>query len=263
MKKLILIIIAIIVTALLIWLGMNLFKTNTVEQNNNPQNNEPAQEIEPTAKETTIAETTDEYKIDVKYPEIRGTANSQSQSEANELIKKITDDGINGFKDDVEKDAVEDFTLRSTLTMDYEVFYLTDIAVSIKFNISYYVAGMAHTTHYSSGFNYNLKDNKSIALEDLFNPNTDFLSSLSTACEKDLKTQLSPNYYNEQTVKSGLEPKEENFAEFVFDAKELTIIFNIYQVAPYAAGTRLVKIPYTKLSAINSNNELLKLINPR
>lgn len=260
MKKLILIIIAIIVIALLIWLGINLFKIKPIEQNNSPQNNEPAQETEPTAKETTIAETTDEYKISVKYPEIRGTANSQSQSEANTLIKKITDAGIESFKDDVEKNAVEDFSLTSTLTMDYEVLYLTDITVSIKFNISYYIAGMTHTTNYSSGFNYNLKNNKSITLGDLFNPNADFLSSLSTACEKDLKTQLSPNYYNEQTVKSGLEPKEENFAEFVFDRTELTMIFNIYQVASYAAGTRLVKILYTKLSAINSNSELLKLI---
>ena len=262
MKKITLIIIAIIIVAFLIWLGINLFKIKPIEQNNNPQNNEPAQETEPTAKELSIQETTNDYKINVKYPEIRGTANSQSQSEANALIKKITDAGIDGFKDDVEKNAVADFSLKSTLTMDYEVLYLTDIAVSIKFNISYYVAGMAHTTNYSSGFNYNLKDNKSIVLGDLFNPNTDFLSSLSTICTKDLETQLKPDYYNEATVKSGLEPKEENFAEFVFDKTELTMIFNIYQVAPYAAGTRLVKIPYAKLSAINSNNELLKLINP-
>jgi len=263
MKKFALIIIAIVIVALLVWLGMNLFKTNTVEQNNNPQDNEPSQETEPTAKEMTFAETTGDYKIEVRYPEIRGTANLQSQTDANKLIKKIIDDGIETFKDDVEKDAIKDFSLKSSLTIDYEVLYLTEIAASIKFNIFYYVAGMPHTTNYSSGFNYNLQNNRSIALSDLFNSGGNFLSSLSNLCAADLKTQLEPNYYDETTVKTGTEAKEENFAEFNFNQTEMTIIFNIYQVAPYAAGIKLVNIPYAQLAKINSNSELLKLIKPR
>jgi hypothetical protein len=262
MKKITLIIIAIVILALLIWLGMNLFKIKSTEQINNPPENETSTETTPTAKELSIKETTENYEIDVKYPEIKGTLNTQSQIDANKLIKKITDEGVQGFKDDVEKNATRDFALKSTLKMSYEVLYLIDTAVSINFGISYYVAGMAHSTDYSSGFNYNLKDNKSIALENLFNQDSDFLSTLSTICAEDLKAQLTlGGYYEESIVEAGLEPKAENFAEFVFDKTNLIMIFNVYQVAPYVAGTQSVKIPYIKLAKINNNSELLKLIN--
>ena len=262
MKKFTLITIAIVIIALLLWLGMNLFKIKPAAENNNQQNEDTPQETSPIAKEKTVDETTNEYKIDVKYPEIRGISNQQSQNDANQLIKKITDDGIAGFKNDVEEDAIKDFSLKSTLKMTYEVSYLNDSIASIKFNIYYYVAGMAHSTDYSSGFNYNLKDNKPIALGDFFNANSSFLSALSTICANDLKTQLkSTQYYNEETIKTGTGEKEENFAELVFDKNGLTIIFNTYQVAPYGAGIKLVKIPYSKFSKINNNSELLKLIN--
>lgn len=261
MKKITLIVIAIVILALLIWLGASLLKTKSIEQVNNPPENETSTVTTPTVKEVSINTATENYEINVKYPEIQGTANTQSQIDANKLIKKITDEGIQSFKDDVKKNATKDFTLKSTLKMSYEVSYLTDAVVSLKFDIYYYIAGAAHSTDYSSGFNYNLKDNKSIALEDLFNADSDFLSTLSTICAEDLKIQLTTKkYYEENIVKAGLAPRAENFAEFVFDKTGLTMIFNIYQVAPYAAGTQLVKILYGKLSKINDNSELLKLI---
>jgi hypothetical protein len=261
MKKITLIVIAIVILALLIWLGTSLLKTKSIEQVNNPPENETSTATTPTVKEVLINTATENYEINVRYPEIQGTANAQSQIDANKLIKKTTDEGIQSFKDDVTKDATKDFTLKSTLKMSYEVLYLTNTAVSLKFDIYYYIAGMAHSTDYSSGFNYNLKDNQSMALGDLFNANSDFLSALSTICAENLKVQLtSKKYYEESIVMAGLAPKAENFAEFVFDKTSLTIIFNVYQVAPYAAGTQLVKILYSKLSKINNNSELLKLI---
>ena len=260
-KKFILIIIALVILALLIWLGVNSLKIKPIKPTNNSPGNETSAITTPTIKELSINDITENYEIDVKYPEIEGTANAQSQIDANKLIKKTTDDGIQNFKDDIDKNATKDFTLKSTLKMSYDVSYLTNIAISIKFDIYYYVAGMPHSTDYSSGFNYNLKDNKSIALEDLFNQNSDFLSTLSTVCAADLKTQLSPKgYYEQSIVQTGVEPKAENFAEFVFDKTDLTIIFNVYQVASYVAGMQLVKIPFAKLTKINDNSELLKLI---
>ena len=57
-------------------------------------------------------------------------------------------------------------------------------------------------------------------------------------------------YGNEDMFKRGLEERIENFRNFAFDKNNLILFFNPYDVAPYVAGSFVVKIPYEKLEKI-------------
>lgn len=54
-------------------------------------------------------------------------------------------------------------------------------------------------------------------------------------------------YGNEEMFNKGIEEKIENFRNFVFDKNNIILFYNPYDVAPYVAGSFIVKIPYENL----------------
>jgi hypothetical protein len=99
--------------------------------------------------------------------------------------------------------------------------------------------------------NYDVKNGKKIALADLFNPKSNYLSVLSTYSSKDLKDQLrKDDMLDEDMVKSGTEPRADNYAAWTITRKGLYITFDPYQVAAYAAGPQHVLVPYSALKNI-------------
>jgi len=254
-KKTIKILFFAIVLGAIIWAGWSLFENKeSTELETQTENTQ----VKITTTEIPVKEETDKYSIDMKYPQFTGGENVES---ANLAIKNKIDELVNGFKKDVVENALPDFDFKSSLNNVYEIGFLTNDIISIKFNTLEYVAGMAHPSNYEDGFSYDLKNNKEITFSDLFNPGINYLSLLSGLSRDILKTQMaSSDYYSEDMVNSGTEPKDYNFSEFVITKDLLIVIFNPAQVAPYVAGIQYADISWDKMAQSNNKSDIIKLI---
>lgn len=105
--------------------------------------------------------------------------------------------------------------------------------------------GAAHPLSSSSQRHFNLLSKRPLRVDDIFQ-GKEWEEGLTRLAEKALKKQLSDNYSVDkfETLKA-LAVTPEHWA---FDKKGLTLTFNPYEVAPYAAGAPEVTIPWGALS---------------
>lgn len=213
----------------------------------------------PEIQQVKIEDETAQYKITVSYPEFQNLGDSNRQSAANNLIKQKVEQSINSFKNAVKEVTDEIPNVKSEMKIEYEAIYLNPSLASIKISEYTYIEGAAHPIGIYWPFNYNFRDNKEIVLADLFNPGSNYLSILSDVSRESLKNQLKESY-DPESVEFGTSPTSENFSVFFLDKDKLTIIFNVYAVAGYAAGSQTVEIPYDKLTEVINSEGLIKLI---
>lgn len=200
----------------------------------------------------TIAEKTSVYEITAHYPEFSGIPTNEK--EVNALIKELIDNEINSYKTDLNEAVSFDGTTTGIFNADTSVMLENTDLISVRFNISTYMSGAAHSFNYVKGLNIDVSKGKAIELGDIFTD--DYLNIFSDLTRTKLlqaraKAQEDPlDQQQEQWIREGTDPREENFSSFVLGAQDITVIFNPYQVAPYAEGIIDVPIPYTDVKGI-------------
>jgi hypothetical protein len=196
------------------------------------------------------------YTVDAEYPQIEGDARFDSfNKEARSLITK----NVAAFKTAETAEGTEpaDETPAeiqdSTLGIGYEIRYAKDDLISVEFTEGAYSRGAAHPNTTTTVLNYDVKNGKKLALVDLFNPKSNYLSVISTYCIKDLRDQSKrdkESMLDEEMMKSGASPRADNYRAWSITRKGLWITFDPYQVAAYAAGPQFVLVPYPVLKDI-------------
>jgi hypothetical protein len=198
------------------------------------------------------------YTIDAEYPQIEGDPRFEKfNREARSLIMK----DVAAFKTGQTSEESEtgndnvlaDEARTSTLDIGYEIRYATDDLISMEFSEGSYEAGAAHGNSNTTVVNYDVKNGKKLALADLFNPSSKYLSAISAYCIKDLRDQSKKDkgaMLDEEMMKSGASPRADNYRAVAITKKGLWITFDPYQVAPYAAGPQHVLVPYAALKDI-------------
>jgi hypothetical protein len=196
------------------------------------------------------------YTVDAEYPQIEGDARFDNfNREARSLIAK----DVAAFK---TAETVEETdtgsetpaeTQDSSLDIGYEIRYAKDDLISVEFSEGSYERGAAHGMTITTVVNYDVKNGKKLALADLFNPKSNFLSVISAYCIKDLRDQARKDknsMLDEEMMKSGASPRADNYRAWAITRKGLWITFDPYQVAAYAAGPQFVLVPYSALKDI-------------
>lgn len=152
---------------------------------------------------------------------------------------------------DMLPDTVEEEWQDSGLTIEYETNRYNDEIVTFVFEVYTYVAGAAHGLSHAVTRTYDLGAGERIALEDLFSaPLQEALARLSEQSRQLLAQGQLGEYLDADWVKEGTEPIEENFARFVVLPHGLQLIFDPYQVGPWAIGEQRVLIPWEGLEDI-------------
>jgi uncharacterized protein len=105
--------------------------------------------------------------------------------------------------------------------------------------------GAAHPLSASSQRHFNLPSKRPLRTDDIFQ-GKEWEDTLTQLAEKGLKKQLADNYSVEKV--EALKVLVVQPEHWVFDKKGLTLTFNPYEVAPYAAGAPEVTIPWSTLS---------------
>jgi hypothetical protein len=262
LKNLLILIIVLAVVALALWFAKDFFlkKSQPTEQPKNEQQEQPVAQANPQSKSVEIKQDVDNYAINVKYPEFSGLSNTKALADANLALKNKIEKDISDFKQDITENSAKELSSKNILSNIYEITMFTNDVVSVRFNTLYYVAGMSNPSNYEEVFNYDFKNNKEIALADLFNPGSNYLAKLSNLSADSLKKQLNSQDYSKDMIASGTGEKESNFSDFVFTKSTLVVVFNPGQVASFAVGIKYVDIPWSSMADINNNSELVKAI---
>lgn len=196
------------------------------------------------------------YTVDAEYPQIEGDPRFDNfNREARGLITK----DVAAFKTAEtvsESDTASELpaeTEGSSLDIGYEIRYATDDLISVEFSEGEYSRGAAHPNSSTQVLNFNVKSGKKLALADLFNAKSNYLSVISAYCIKALKDQSKKDkdsMLDDEMLKLGASPRADNYRAWSITKKGLWITFDPYQVAPYAAGPQYVLVPYSVLKDI-------------
>ncbi|OQA21424.1 MAG: Peptidoglycan-N-acetylmuramic acid deacetylase PdaC [Actinobacteria bacterium ADurb.Bin346] len=206
-------------------------------------------------KQTALNSTEKNYTITASYPELLISGQAGMLASINKEISDVVNEQVGTFKKDMEsidtaaEDTPEDWPVFvNTFRGDYSILLSHgNRFLSIPF-IFYYFTGGAHGNSFNVMLNYDLKNYSKIELKNIFKPGFDYVSFISDYCIEDVKSQNRQMGFepDEKWIKEGASANEENFRNFVLNDDELIIIFDPYEVAPYAAGSVFVKIPFDR-----------------
>ena len=196
------------------------------------------------------------YSISAEYPELSGV-DAAAATTFNQAAKKIADDNNSEFKknladittpEDLKSYKENGISLYDETT--YGIELANDDVISVMFTDSNFQGG-AHGSSITTTLNFDVKNKRILKLADLFEPNSNYLKTLSELSTADLKVKLKKDdMLDNEMLGEGTSPKEENFKSWNLTKKGLLINFDPYQVAAYAAGPQEVTIPYAKLEKI-------------
>jgi hypothetical protein len=194
------------------------------------------------------------YTIKAQVPYLQGPDDVRVQN-FNAYLKQIVQNEIDMFKTGILAYAsTPPIVNGSTLEIQYNVLGQRGDIWSIQYLIYFYSDGAAHPGHYSISVNYDLANGREVTLDELFLPGTDYLTTLSEICKNDILTR-NPGF---ETFISGADPLPENYTRWNLSNEGfLVITFDEYQVAPYAAGSQTVTIPFSALQGIANPNGIL------
>ena len=204
-------------------------------------------------EELVISEDTKSAIIDVKYPKF-------SNEDISRSVKDFAIDEIASFKienkiEDLDNKAKEDPDMSSGIKYENRLTYKTyqtDALGSVIFSV-YINTGGAHGNLFLKNLNYNQKG-QLLSIGDLFKPESDYLTKLSDISRKKLPGILGENLASWSD--DGTAPTSTNFETFyIKDDGTLNIVFQPYQVAPWAAGVPEI--------SINISEELRDIIDPQ
>lgn len=190
-------------------------------------------------EKTSFTESTEFVDIEASYPVFSNTKLSAA-------VENFVEAEIRQFKKDIsfdnfpkeEYDRIKEFGYKYSFEGGYEIHKGKGIS-SILFDFSTYTGG-AHGGHYLKSLNYDENGTK-LGIGSLFVPSSDYLSRLSTLSREKLKAALDENLG--QWADDGTSAVSDNFNTFyVTEEGMLHIIFQPYQVAPWAAGVPEIDI---------------------
>jgi hypothetical protein len=188
-----------------------------------------------TVTEKKLVENTTTYSVDVKYPQFGITT-------IDTHITQIVQDAIAQFKKDT---AASPPTGTGATDMKYEFDttfeqpYIGEDVVSVRLIISTYTGG-AHPLSVAEGLNFDRTTGKILTQSDALKMTGLSLQQVAAESLKQMKAKHGSALFVE-----GLDPTAENYATFVIDEDSVTFIFQLYQVAAYAAGFQEVTFART------------------
>jgi len=211
------------------------------------------------------------YNIQVEYPQFKS-----ANQEFNDKISRLILSEINNFK----KDAKNNWEARRATTpssnqplpenppapFDFIASWiptqLNQKYISFIINI-YYFTGGAHGVTETDAFNYDVKNNKEIAISDFIKPMPQALESLAQLASQEVRSQLEGKGVTldenlKQMIEDGTKPTLQNYANFNFNNNFLTIYFEQYQVAPGYIGPVTVTLYKDTLTQNSVTSDYLK-----
>lgn len=159
-----------------------------------------------------------------------------------DIFTKIDDD-ITKWSDKLIKEANSDlFDPKYAVNSNFHVPYNANDLLSLNV-MNYYYAGGAHGLSNLISYNYNVKTGKELKLKDFFVDGYDYKSFVNTKIKKYIANDKD-TYFSGGTDFKGISDEQ----DFYISDQGITVYFQAYEIAPYAAGIRYFLIPKAEVS---------------
>lgn len=259
------IIVSLILLAVLGGVGWYLFSNATPETTGTPP---PAGNISdargavapaetPLVVDKTVSSTFLAERLTAKatYPAIVLPRHKTEETRANDVLRAAALRVIESFREEAgaanAEIPISDETLGNDIAIGYDTLFLSPTLISFRYNISTYTIGAAHPNNETLVVNYDIARHVILATDDLFLPDADILGILASTSRRELLADCTDCDEGERAmIVSGTEPKKEYFTRVGLKPGGLSVMFDPYQVAPYARGVREVFIPLTEIGEI-------------
>lgn len=203
----------------------------------------------------TFAKETNTYKIDATYPEIVNYPKQAIQININKQMENYAKSYENSMQETVNvMGPPPQGEAKYSVTSNFDYYQPNNKLFSVHFSGNEDNGG-AHPVTKEVTYNYNLADaGRELTIHDLFKKNVNGLQLVANYTKQELKSR---DYTLDSQVDSGAAANTDNYQTFYLTTDHIVIVFPPYQVAPYAAGTPTVEIPYTEFSGkLNPELEL-------
>lgn len=186
-----------------------------------------------------------------RVPAIEGPAAADPGWAAFEsALDSIVRGQIAGFRENLvgwEEPAGMEWS--SFFEADGSVAWVEPPFLSLILDVSVYYAGAAHPGHYAITLVWDAARGRALEPADLFRRGADWPAALSRAAIPALERDLG-EMADAAWVAEGAGPSAQNFSRWALVADGLLVLFDPYQVAPYAAGPQAVTIPRAALADV-------------
>lgn len=191
--------------------------------------------------------------IKYEYPLIDNPNNETIIEEFNQNYKTIAEKFIEENKNgDLAKETIEfynnalkeDFEFRPySLGETFDVTYNRNKIVSILSN-NYSYTGGAHPNHIQSNVVYDLATNKKLELTDILNKTEDEIKQIFIDGFSKMVDNEPDAYFEEakETISNSVDKLDK--INFYLSNTGLVFFFEVYEIAPYAAGNPNFSIPF-------------------
>ena len=193
------------------------------------------------------------YRVDLPYPHLVGTL-TPAERRIDAAMRAAAERSAATF----EREAMADRPspsgpggsgATSTLTGVVTTDLVGAGTVALTLDAEGYFADAAHGYTTVTTFDFDTGTGRPIPLASLFAPHSGWLATLSRASRAGIRRVLG-----DLTVASmldpGTAPRASNFSAYALTPWGLRITFQDYQVAPYAAGTPTLTLPYASLARV-------------
>lgn len=181
------------------------------------------------------------YTITLYHPEL---VNAGASGDAfNEVVQQMLIAELDSFKAQAAARQEAGETETSTLLMDFNLYRVDPLFVSILVMEDIHLAGDDGSTLRHSVLNYNIPQSRFLELADLFLPDSNFIFVLAEFSYRELDARLDTPFGMD-----GLQPIPDNYARWNITPNGLLLTFEQSQAPLNEDGTaRQVLIPYNIL----------------
>lgn len=188
-------------------------------------------------------------KKTLKYPQVSGLSSKKAQKKINQILDKHIQGSYNNYlqlKKNMEeyKKEANCKELPSSCSYKYGTTYKIKYNQNGKLSINmhdYMYSGGAHGLSYVATYNFNLSNGKLYKLSDILTTKAKF-EKVTKYAKKYIRNHPKIFFADDTTLHDF---KVTNSNQFYFTNKGFYLIFQEYEVAPYAVGNPIIKIPST------------------
>jgi uncharacterized protein YecT (DUF1311 family) len=200
-----------------------------------------------TAKGVRISQEGPNFSIEAAYPRL----GDGKAAAAERVLARLVEDEVDAFRAQYQEAFASDAGHQGppwALGIDYEQVYTAPRFWSVGLS-SYHYTGGAHGGVQHMPVVIDRQTGQRVPPARLFRSGGDWLEALAGYSYRTL-SEREPFTDGDEWLREGTAPKRENYRKLLPLADGLHIVFEQYQVGPYAIGFHEVTVPYAELSGL-------------
>lgn len=207
--------------------------------------------ITPTIQEKILTHHEEGIHIELKVPQIVGLADKKFEKQLNKTLlqdaKQRKKQVLQDAKDYKAAVQVDNLPLRNFEYIEnYALIPSTDPYFVIE-QSRYQYSGGAHGMTELSYVVLNKATSRYVTLPDLFKTNVDYVAIINAYVLEAINQRITQGAFY-FVGSDGFQSIRQDQPFFINQSNELVIVFNVYEIAPYAAGPQFFNIPLESLA---------------